>query len=293
MTRRPLLVVACSLVTMSVGAQQQPTFRAATDAVAVEVSVRDRARPITNLQAGDFEILDNGVKQQAVQVSYDTTPIDVTVILDVSFSVTGTLLQRLSRAVRQMMRDLRPADRLKLVTFNNRVSRVVDFTTDIDSVDRAIQDSAAGGGSSVWDALAVAVASTPAPDRRQLMMIFTDGADTSSVLTPATLMRAIDRTNASIAAVVPNTIFVGRMAPGAGGEILRQVAVATGGQFIPVTSVTQDLTETFQRVLNDFRSAYVLHFIPTGVDTKGFHTLAVTVRGKNDFVVKARRGYFR
>jgi Ca-activated chloride channel family protein len=285
---------------MGVGAQQQPTFRAATDAVAVEVSVRDRGRPITNLQAGDFEILDNGVTQQAVQVSYDTQPIDVTVILDVSFSVTGTLLQRLSRAVRQMMGDLRPVDRLKLVTFNNRVSRVVDFTTDIDTVDRAIQDSAAGGGSSVWDALAVAVASTPAPDRRQLMMIFSDGADTSSVLTPLTLMRVIERTNASIAAVVPSSAFVVpsagggvRVVPGTAGDILRQLAVATGGQFIPVTSVTQDLTETFQRVLNDFRSAYVLHFIPTGVDAKGFHTLTVTVRGKGGYVVKARRGYFR
>jgi VWFA-related protein len=294
MTLRMLIVAAAAgILTITVGAQQQPTFRTATDAVVVEVSVRDRARPVTNLQPGDFEILDNGVKQQAVQVSYDTLPVDVTTILDVSFSVTGNLLQRLSHAVRQLMADLRPADRLKLVTFNNRVSRVMDFTADTDAVDRAIQNSAAGGGSSVWDALAVAVASAPAPERRQLVMIFTDGADTSSVLTPVTLTRVIERTNASIAAVVPNSAFLGRMVPGTGGEILRQLAAATGGQYIPVTSVAQNLSATFQRVLSDFRSAYVLHFIPTGVETAGFHTLTVAVRGKDDYVVKARRGYFR
>jgi Mg-chelatase subunit ChlD len=169
----------------------------------------------------------------------------------------------------------------------------MDFTADIGAVDRAIQNSAAGGGSSVWDALAVAVASAPAPERRQLVMIFTDGADTSSVLTPVTLTRVIERTNASIAAVVPNSAFLGRMVPGTGGEILRQLAGVTGGQYIPVTSITQNLTSTFQRVLNDFRSAYVVHFIPAGVETAGFHTLTVAVRGKDDYVVKARRGYFR
>jgi VWFA-related protein len=253
--------------------------------------VLDRTRPVTTLQAADFEILDNGVTQQAVYVSYDTLPIDVTVILDVSFSVTGTLLQRLSQAVRQLMGDLRPADRLKLVTFNNRVSRVMDFTADTDAVDRAIRDSTAGGGSSVWDALAVAVASAPAPERRQLVMIFTDGADTSSVLTPVTLTRVIERTNASIAAVVPTSGVAGRGSIGA--DVLRQLAAVTGGQFIPVLSISQNLSATFQRVLSDFRSAYVLHFIPTGVETKGFHALTVSVRGKEDYVVKARRGYFR
>jgi VWFA-related protein len=291
MIRAVLPAVVCGFLTLAINAAQQPTFRTATDAVAVEVSVLDRTRPVTTLQAADFEILDNGVTQQAVYVSYDTLPIDVTVILDVSFSVTGTLLQRLSQAVRQLMGDLRPADRLKLVTFNNRVSRVMDFTADTDAVDRAIRDSTAGGGSSVWDALAVAVASAPAPERRQLVMIFTDGADTSSVLTPVTLTRVIERTNASIAAVVPTSGVAGRGSIGA--DVLRQLAAVTGGQFIPVLSISQNLSATFQRVLSDFRSAYVLHFIPTGVETKGFHALTVSVRGKEDYVVKARRGYFR
>lgn len=271
---------------------QQPTFRAVTDAVTVEVSVRERARPITGLTAASFEVLDNGVRQQVLNVSYDVLPIDVTVVLDVSLSVTGPMLERLSHAVRQLMADLGSNDRLKLITFNTRVSRVVEFTTDTSAVENAIRASTAGGGSSVWDALGVAVASASDPNRRQLVMAFTDGADSSSMLTPDRLIQVIERTNAAVSAVVPSRAFSMRAVPSS-AAVLRRVTSESGGVYIPVVSVTENLTTTFQRVLNEFRSTYVVHFTPTGVDAGGFHVLTVTVPGKSGYTIKARRGYFR
>ena len=100
-----------------------------------------------------FEVFDNGVLQQVDDVSYGKLPIDVTVALDVSHSVSGNLLDRLRQGVVQLMRDLGRNDRLKLVLFNMRVTRTIDFTNDVDAVERAIRGVAAGGGTALLDAV--------------------------------------------------------------------------------------------------------------------------------------------
>jgi VWFA-related protein len=286
-------------------ARQVPTFRASADVVTVDVSVRDRTRVVTGLGAGDFVVLDNGVPQQVTDLSYGRLPIDVTVVLDVSFSVTGALLDQLRRAVRDLMRDLRPEDRLKLMLFNMRIARVVDFTTDVSAVDEAIGGAMAGGGSSIWDAVAVALVSAAAPDRRQLVVVFTDAADSSSTLAPEALLEVARRSNAAVASVLPLNARVVQTSSASGGirtsllpapatpgaQTLRKLAGETGGTQLRVSTMGS-LGATFQRVLEDFRSSYVLHYTPQGVERGGFHTLEVGVKGREGLTVRARRGYF-
>ena len=88
--------------------QQPPVFRAAANAVIVDVSVRDSSRrTMTDLTAADFTVMDNGVAQAVDTVSYGRLPIDVTVGLDISRSVSGPLQESLRTAEGQLMRDLR------------------------------------------------------------------------------------------------------------------------------------------------------------------------------------------
>lgn len=293
---------------------QQATFRSGVDAVTVDVSVRRGTRVVTGLGAADFEVLDNGVPQQVTAVSYGKLPIDVTLALDTSFSVTGPLLDRLRAAVRQLMADLGPADRLRLIDFNMRVSRPIDFTSDPATIDAAIRAVSAGGGSSIRDALAVALVSASEPERRQLIVLFSDGADSTSITTPEALVDLAQRTNASVASVVPGSGTGTTPQARTGLELLRTLASETGGTFIPMTTTQTtmsrgpvvagvprvsavtttrpaDLTATFRRVLEEFRSSYVLHFTPRGVETAGFHTLDVKVKGKGSLTIRARRGY--
>jgi VWFA-related protein len=273
--------------------QQATTFRAGADAVTIEVSVRDRSRPVTGLQPDDFVVLDHNVPQTVATVTYGVKPIDVTVVLDVSLSVTGAMLQRLGRAVRQLMADREPADRFKLITFNTRISRAVDFTTDADAVDRAILSAVGGGGSAVWDALSVASVSASDLDRRQLVMVFTDAADSGSVMSPEALVQVIERTTAAISAVVAVRAPILRVMPASGVSTLRQMTAVSGGVYLPLTSDSQDLESSFRQVLEEFRSTYVLHYTPAGVAPGGFHPLSVSVKGRSGLTVKARRGYFR
>jgi VWFA-related protein len=290
--------------------QQTPVFRTGTSVVSVDVSVRDaRRRVVTNLTAADFTVLDNGVPQTVTDVSFGKLPIDVTVGLDVSYSVTGPLLEQLRRAVLQLMRDLRKGDRLKLMLFDMRVTRTVDFTTDTRQVEQAMRTAVAGGGTALFDALSVAMISAADPDRRQLVIFFTDGHDGVSTTPLTTLTQVGERTRASVSLVLLptysvrggptspmtpfSTVFGGRgvasnqlivLDPG-----LQRLSTDTGGTVMLAN--TSALGVAFLRVLDDFRSAYVLHYSPSGVDRGGFHAIEVTV-SRPDVVVQARRGYF-
>lgn len=281
---------------------QLPTFRSGADAVAVDVSVMGRnRRPITGLTAGDFEVYDNDVLQQVEDVTYGKLPIDIAVALDVSYSVTGRLLQELQRAVGQLVRDLGPDDRLKLVLVNARVSRVVDYSRDIKAVERAIQGVAAGGGTSLFDALAVTLVSANTPERRQLIVVFTDGSDSTSTTSEAMLREIALRTRATLAFVIPvrgprvamdwrtsGVRRAGRVTVSA--ATLESLARDTGGSVLPVAPGT-NLTSAFRRVLDEFRSAYVLHYTARDVESGGFHAIRVVV-DRPGAEVLARRGYF-
>lgn len=301
-----VLVHGGARVRISAPAQDPPTFRAEASAIAVDVNVKNRSgRPLTGLSAVDFEVYDSGVRQRVDEVTYGRLPIDVTVALDVSHSVTGRLLERLRDATVALMRDLSREDRLKLILFNMRVARTIDFTDDVKSVERAIQTAAAGGGTALLDAISVALVSASAPDRRQLIVFFTDGSDSVSTTTPAVVTRTAQRTRATLTFVMPGVVpqaVAGRGSvtitgiPGARVTLSPQhamvssLAAETGGTLLPVGS-TSSLSDAFRGVLNEFRATYVLYYRPTGVDRAGYHPISVKVN-REGAQVQARRGYF-
>lgn len=273
---------------------QRPVFRAAAAAVMVDVSVKTRAgRVVTGLQPSDFVLEDNGVPQQIATVSYGKVPIDMTVALDVSQSVTGSLLEQLRAALLQIVRDLGDQDRFKLLIFNTQVARVVEFTNDVAAVERALRTVSAGGGTALFDTLGVALVSPAPGDRRQLIVVFSDGTDSSSTLSASTLDKIIERTRATVSFVlIPQ--FVRTPQTGSARQVpfdlaLPRIAAATGGQIM--TATTTNLGVVFMRALEAFRSTYVLIYTPEGVDRGGLHTIDVRVN-RPDAVVQARRGYF-
>ena len=290
-----------------IGAQEQlPTFRSMANAVAVDVTVRDSKRKsVVGLKPGDFEVYDNGVRQEVAEISYGKLPIDVTVALDISFSVTGVMLERLRSGVVTLMRDLAREDRLKLLLFNSRVTRVVDFTTDEKKVEAAIKGAAAGGGTALFDSISVALVSTAPRDRRQLVVVFTDGNDSTSTTQPATLTNVALRTRAAVAMVLPGTgptvitssssaqqmmtSMKMSLMPQPYDGFLQSLAKATGGSVVR-TDASSNLNAVFHQILDEFRSAYVLLYDAKGVE-RGYHELEVRVK-RDGVNVSARRGYW-
>jgi VWFA-related protein len=302
-----LSAVVAALPASRIGAQEQlPTFRSMANGVAVDVTVRDSKRKsVVGLKPADFEVYDNGVRQEVAEISYGKLPIDVTVALDISFSVSGVMLERLRSGVVTLMRDLSREDRLRLMLFNSRVTRVVDFTTDEKQVEAAIKAAAAGGGTALFDSISVALASSAPRDRRQLVVVFTDGNDSTSTTQPATLTNVALRTRAAVAMVLPGTGPIVVTSSSSAQQMMtsmkvslmpqpydgffQSLAKATGGSVVR-TDASSNLNAVFRQILDEFRSAYVLLYDAKGVE-RGYHELEVRVK-RDGVNVSARRGYW-
>lgn len=281
-------VVTFAAITLAVGfaateARQAPTFTASADVVTVGVSVSRAGRPVRDLRLGDFTVTDNGIPQQLDGISYESLPIDLTVVLDVSGSVTASVLEQLRGAIADVRRSLQPQDRLRLVTVSMLVRRAVDFADPEASLDAAFAGVTPGGGSAVFDALAVALASGGSPDRRQLIILFSDGLDTTSISSPEVLLAVARATTPTVSVVLATPARV------PSDRVYTALAAETGGTVVSLLPGA-NLGNSLRSALGQFRASYVLTYVPTGVERAGTHTIDVRVN-QPGIDVRARRGY--
>ncbi len=298
------LILAAALTVRFAAAQapqpqeRAPVFRAGADVVTVDASVQNDRRPVTGLKAADFQLLDNGVAQEISEVTYERLPIDVTLLLDVSASVTGPVLDELRRALRQVRTDLAAGDRMRLITFNMGISRLVEFGRPASEIDDALATLRGSGSSAVFDGLAVALTTADTPGRRRLIVLFSDGQDSSSVSDADTLLEVVKRSTPTVAIILgspsserPASLLrtTTPLASATVGTLTERIASETGG-LVATMQPGENLTSKFRRMVQDFRSSYVLYFTPRGVERTGVHTLDVRVK-RSGAVVRARKSY--
>jgi VWFA-related protein len=267
---------------------QGPLFRANTDIVPVYVSVRAGNDTIGALASSDFALTDRGVPQTVEVVSSDAVPIDVTLVVDTSFSVTNSLPLFRSE-VQTIVGQLQPNEQVRLITFDTEVRQIL--TMQSPSERPPVQEIQRGNTTSLADALVLALARARRSNRRHLVFVFTDGYDTSSILGYAALPDLASRTDSivHIALVKPSG---SDMPSPAALAALSAAASRTGGSLYPPTQNVGGLVAAFQRAIDDFRHSYVLFFTPTGVAGPGWHDISVKVLKPGSFDVRAREGYF-
>lgn len=266
----------------------RPTFRSSVTGISVSVSVLKSNAPVAGLTAADFELLDNGVPQTISALSVETQPIDVTLLLDLSGSVEGPRLERMKLSVVETSRLLSRADRLRLIAVQHQVSQVFGFQAG-GAVPR-LEGLKAQGGTALVDGLSAAMMRAAEPDRRQLIVAYTDGVDTLSTLSPAVARDLAGFADALVNVIVPIGADA-KSGPSSvtGATFLSDVAMRTGGQLFWI-DYAAPISAAFKRAIDEFRTSYVLRYLPTGVKNEGWHE--ITVRMKTGaYDVKARKGY--
>jgi len=271
------------LLGVEVSTQTQATFSSKLEVVRVDALVTESGRVVRGLQPADFEVRDNGVLQQVDLASFEELPLNVILALDASDSVSGDPLQHLRRAGRTLVEALKPDDRAALLTFSHFVALREPLTGDGPRIIRALDSLQPGGETSLVDAAyAAMMLAEPGGAPRNLVIIFSDGHDTSSWLTASRVIESARIADATVYAVAVR----GAKRP----EFVRDLARITGGSVIEIESI-RDLGATFSRILDEFRQRYVISYSPRGVARGGFHTLQVRVKGRR-VDVQARAGYF-
>lgn len=260
---------------------QAPTFSTRVVSVPIDALVTDDdGHPIAGLGLDDFELLDDGARQPIELVSVGKLPVNVVLALDASSSVIGDRLLRLREAAEAVVADLKPGDEAALVSFSHYIRRGTPLTTDVASAGEALARLAPGGETSLADG-AYAALLTGRAEARTVVIVFSDGIDTRSWLTPEAVVDAARRSNAVVYAVTAGS--------GRGSPFLRDLTRTTGGAMQAVES-DRDIRGAFVRILEEFRARYLLGFTPGSAARPGWHTLQVRVKGRRASV-RAREGY--
>ena len=275
------LAVAISAAAVVTGSAQQPTFSSRVDAVRVDVLVKDRGQIVRGLRPQDFEVRDEGVLQEVDLVRLEQIPLNVILGLDVSESVAGERLDHLLGAGNTLLARLAGDDRAALLTFSHAVRLRQELTRDITRVRQALEDVIPAGQTSLVDGTSAAIALSGSDVGRSLLILFSDGVDTSSFLSPDVVIQSARRADV----VAYGVAMRSRISP----MFLKELGSLTGGSVIEIES-TQDLSQTFLSIHDEFRQRYLLSYTPRGVPTTGWHRLDVRVKGRRA-TVSARAGY--
>ena len=270
-----------TVVALLAALAQAPTFSSRVDVVRVDVLVTDNGKPVTGLTPGDFEILDSGVTQQVDLVSFDQVPLNVVLAFDMSNSVEGDRRERLLEGADKLLTGLKRDDQAGLVTFSHVVNRGAKLTGDLAAVREALARADGIGDTALIDGVFAGMVVGESDVGRGLLIIFSDGVDTSSWLTPSSVLETARRSGVVAYAVSVKS----RIRP----EFLEELTSLTGGRLFEVER-TQNLDATFLGVLEEFRHRYLVSYTPRGVPRTGWHQLEVRVKGRRG-TVKARPGY--
>jgi Ca-activated chloride channel homolog len=263
---------------------QTPTFSSRLEVVRVDVLVTEDGRPVHGLKPADFDIRDEGVPQTVDIVSFEEIPLNVVLAMDISDSVSGDRLDHLRGASQAVLGRLTKTDQAGLVSFNNAVEVRADLSHDTALVQSALDHVQPSGETALVDGsyAAMVLAQSSGQDvRRGLVIVFTDGADTISWLTPERVLDASRRTDAVVYGVIVRSRSK--------ASFLHELSDRTGGGMVEIDS-TKDLADRFVAILDEFRQRYLVSYTPRGVSASGWHRLDVRVKGRR-VVVKARAGY--
>ncbi len=285
-----LITGVCLHAGILYGQQQVPLFQSTTDIVPLYVTVTDQNdRLVANLSKEDFEVYDDEAKQDIVLFLNEVQPITVVVMLDTSFSMAGKL-NLLKAGAEQFLIRMLPADRGRVGAFNDKIQISAEFTSDRDDLINELQLLDFGNPTRLYDAIAAGVNELLGIDGRRVVLIFTDGDDTSSQSDWKEVLEVARNEEVMIYAIGLRAEFFNgrRTVRSRPDRNLRRFAQETGGGYFELQE-NDELGSTFTRVAQELHSQYLIGFSPTELDGK-MHELSVRVRNQN-MTARARRSY--
>jgi Ca-activated chloride channel family protein len=252
-------------------------------------------RLVGTLSKEDFSIADNGAPQEiAIFERRTEQPLLVSLLIDNSGSTAKDLkyeLESVNRFVKALFAEGNPKDALALYSFNYEVRKLAHFTHSHSTIEQALKGIKGEAGTSLYDAIYLSSRELENRDGRKVIVVITDGGDTTSAKDFHAALKAAHLADAVIYSilVMPITNDAGR---NIGGEnALATLGERTGGRvFAP--SLGPAIDRAFTDILKELRTQYLLGFYPknTPLTREPFHHLEVKVRG--DLRVSARNGYY-
>src|SRR5438552_13053779 len=238
------------------GASQLPRaiaqFRPGIDLVNIGVTVIDRrGKLVSHLRGEDFELFEDGRKQAITFFESESSPaaeMHLGLLMDVSESMQDDIAFTRTAAIK-FLNALTEVQDVTIVDFDTEV-RVARFhRSEVARLVERIRSQKVRGDTALFDAIGVYLDGAAAQDGRKIMLLYTDGVDTRSVLR---LSELVDLIKASDVTVYPIGALANRPSSMRADQqmVLRQIAETSGGQAFFPPSV-KELDRVYEQVLGE------------------------------------------
>lgn len=276
---------------------QETVIRVDVNLVRILATVKDaQGKLVGALEKEDFTVADNGVPQEIAVFDRQTEqPLRIALLVDESASTAkdlGYMLDAIRRFLRALLAQGNARDSVALYSFNYEVRKHNHFTRNLATLERSLKALRPVAGTSLYDAIYLASGELEGREGRKVLLVVTDGGDTTSTTDFHKALEAAQLADAVIYSVLvmPITNDAGR---NIGGEnALTTLGQRTGGRvFTPTLGPALDAA--FSSVLTELRTQYLIGYYPRNLPPSQdrFHRLDVQVR-RTELRVSARNGYY-
>ena len=298
MTRHAARLLAFAAAVGCAGAvAAQAPFRGSVDLVSLSVTVTEAGHYVTNLEEADFEVFEDGIKQQTTFFSKEQQPIALAVLLDTSASMDNKLETAQEAAV-GFARRMQPGDLMEVIEFDQQVSILQGFTNDVAALEKAIRQATVNGSTSLYNAIYISLkdlkkarAANADRIRREAIVVLSDGDDTSSLVAYDEVLDVAKRSNTAIYAIGLRTPESGKPRFKEAEFVLRQLSQETGGRaFFPAN--VAELPKIYEQISQELGSQYAIGYVSKNQARNGaWRRLSVRV-GRPNTVGRTRLGYY-
>ena len=279
-------------------ARQAAAFRAGVDLVSLNVTVTDGAgHYLLDLEPSNFSVFEDGVKQDITFFNRRRQPIALSLLLDSSASMEQRI-QTLQAAATNFVQRLTASDLAQVVDFDSRVEIRQAFTANKTDLAAAIQQTSAGGSTSLHNALYIALkelqkirAVSDEDVRRQALIVFSDGEDTSSLVSFEEVLDLAKRSETGIYTIALRGVDTQTKGFKEAEFVMRTLARETGGRaFFPLR--IEDLAGVYSQIADELASQYTLGYTSKNLRRDGaWRRLQVQV-ARAQANVRAKNGYY-
>ena len=290
---------------------KEETLKIDSTLVTIPVSVIDRdGKYLLNLTQKDFKLSEENAPQEITNFSSITVPVNVVLMIDTSRS-TKFKIEDIQRAAISFIEQLRPTDRVLVVSFDDKIRVQSEFTSDRATLKQAIAKTKTGSGTKLYDAINLVMKQKlSAVQGRKAIVLFTDGVDTESKYGAGKQsMFDVEKTEvivypiqydtvADVAALLnddkqPQQVITSQPTTEEfllATRYLRGLALRSGGRVQPAETLT-NVNEAFALIAEELRHQYSLGYYPTQEGKPGeFRRVRVEVLPPHRSV-RARDGY--
>jgi VWFA-related protein len=273
-------------------AASDTVFRANANLVELNLVVTDESgNYVSGIQAGDLRVLEDGQPQKirsfldawAADPGDQHAAVGIYVLFDTSDSMYGSF-PGTEDSIAAFIRSLRPSDLVAINTFSANLRRLSLLSADHQSALANLRQAISGGDTALYNAVLLSVRDAAKVPGRKTIVVFSNGPDTASMVSPEDVGRVAEREG------VPIYLFSrGKESPRT-HEDMKALAHQTGGRVFRARTEDEQ-ARAFTAVRDDLAHSYVLTYTPGPNENRGFRKIDVEVSGHGKCQVRARAGY--